>query len=179
MTVPPSSILRDPETRSGIACFTGTRVPVSTLMDYLKAGDRIDDFLDDFPTVDHERVATVLQIAGEAVTDCARSACNADAKSLQSSTILHALVPNRGPWDTRFVAKRYAMEKQTLALLDSALEAVRRDLSPRVEELSQKNTAGTLAPEEMAEYSGIVRLNDNLALLRLQAEELSTIRAAS
>ena len=42
------------------------------------------------------------------------------------------------------------MEKQTLALLDSALDAVRRDLSPRVEELAQKSTAGTLAPEELA-----------------------------
>jgi hypothetical protein len=60
------------------------------------------------------------------------------------------------------------MEKQTLALLNSALDAVRRDLAPRVEELAQKSTAGTLAPEEFAEYSEIVRLNDNLSLLKLQ-----------
>ena len=71
------------------------------------------------------------------------------------------------------------MEKLTLALLDSALDAVRRDLSPRVEELAQKSTAGTLAPEELAEYSDIVRLNDNLTLLKLQAQDLSAIRAAS
>jgi len=71
------------------------------------------------------------------------------------------------------------MEKQTLALLDSALDAVRRDLSPRVEELAQKSTAGILTPEELAEYSEIVRLNDNLTLLKLQAEDLSAIRAAS
>ncbi len=71
------------------------------------------------------------------------------------------------------------MEKQTLALLDSALDAVRRDLSPRVEELAQRSTAGSLTPEELAEYSEIVRLNDNLSLLKIQAEDLSAIRAAS
>lgn len=74
MTYPQSTIVRDPEILSGTACFTGTRVPVSTLMDYLKAGDRIDDFLDDFPTVDRKQIATVLQVASEAVTDYARSA---------------------------------------------------------------------------------------------------------
>jgi transglutaminase-like putative cysteine protease len=71
------------------------------------------------------------------------------------------------------------MEKQTLALLDSALDAVRRDLSPRVRELAEKSTAGTLTPEEQAEYADIVRLNDTLSLLKLQAEDLSTVRAAS
>ena len=71
------------------------------------------------------------------------------------------------------------MEKQTLALLDSALDAVRRDLSPRVEELAHKSTAGTLAPEELTEYSDIVRLNDDLTLLKLQVQDLSAIRASS
>jgi len=70
----PSSIARDPEILSGTACFAGTRVPVSTLMDYLKAGDRIDDFLDDFPTVDRKHISIVLQIASEAVIHYARSA---------------------------------------------------------------------------------------------------------
>jgi uncharacterized protein (DUF433 family) len=74
MSDPHSSILIDPAILSGIPCFAGTRVPVSTLMDYLKAGDRIGDFLDDFPTVTREQVATVLEIAGEAVTQYARSA---------------------------------------------------------------------------------------------------------
>jgi uncharacterized protein (DUF433 family) len=43
-------------------------------MDYLKAGDRVDDFLDDFPTVTREQVAAVLEIASDAVTHYARSA---------------------------------------------------------------------------------------------------------
>jgi hypothetical protein len=71
------------------------------------------------------------------------------------------------------------MDKQTIALLESALDAVRRDLSPRVEELADKSTAGALTPEEQSEYAEIVRLNDTLSLLRLQAEDLSILRAAS
>jgi len=71
------------------------------------------------------------------------------------------------------------MEKQTVALLESALDAVRRDLSPRVEELAQKSSAGTLSPEEQVEYAEIVRLNDTLSLLKLQAESLLTARIAS
>lgn len=71
------------------------------------------------------------------------------------------------------------MEKQTLALLDSALEAVRRDLSPRVEDLAQRSAAGTLTSDERTEYAEIVRLNDTLSLLKLQAEDLSTVRTGS
>ena len=48
--------------------FAGTRVPVQTFVDYLKAGDRLDDFLTDFPTVTREQVAAVLEVAGDAVT---------------------------------------------------------------------------------------------------------------
>ena len=64
----------DPEILSGTPVFAGTRVPVQTLMDYLKAGDRADDFLDDFPTVTREQVAAALDVAGEAVTRYARTA---------------------------------------------------------------------------------------------------------
>jgi hypothetical protein len=71
------------------------------------------------------------------------------------------------------------MEKRTLEQLQAALEAVREDLSPRVEELAQKSTAGQLTPEERREYSEIVQLNDRLSLLRIQAEEVMTMRAAS
>lgn len=68
------------------------------------------------------------------------------------------------------------MHKHTLDLLDTALDAVREDLVPRVEELARKSTAGTLTAEEQVEYSEIVRLNDTLSLLRLQAEELGVRR---
>lgn len=55
--------------------------------------------------------------------------------------------------------------------LDAALDAISKDLSPRVEELAQKSTAGQLTPEERREYAEVVRLNDTLGLLKLQAEE--------
>lgn len=71
------------------------------------------------------------------------------------------------------------MEKQTLALLDSALDAVRSDLSPRAEELSEKSILGTLSAAEQTEFAEIVRINDTLSLLKLQAEELSAQRVAS
>ena len=71
------------------------------------------------------------------------------------------------------------MEKTTLEQLEAALDAVGRDLSPRVEELAQKSAAGLLTPEEHREYSEIVRLNDMLSLLRLRAEEFCSVRAAS
>lgn len=71
------------------------------------------------------------------------------------------------------------MEKRTLEQLEVALAAVGRDLSPRVEELAERSTAGLLTPEERREYAEIVRLNDMLSLLRLQAEEIWTMRAAS
>ena len=77
------------------------------------------------------------------------------------------------------VAVRKCMEKETLDLLDAALEAVRGDLMPRVEELARKSSAGTLTPEEQGEYAEIVRLNDTLSVLKLQAEDLSAVRAAS
>lgn len=71
------------------------------------------------------------------------------------------------------------MEKRTLDQLESALAAVGHDLSPRVEELAQKSTEGQLTPEESQEYAEIVRLNDMLSLLKLQAEAFRSVRAAS
>lgn len=62
------------------------------------------------------------------------------------------------------------MEKRTLEQLDAALDAIREDLASRVEELAEKSTAGVLTPEEHKEYTDVVRLNDTLSLLRLQAE---------
>lgn len=71
------------------------------------------------------------------------------------------------------------MESRTLEQIDAALDAVSRDLAPRVEELAQKSTQGALTPEEQSEYAELVRLNDRLSLLKLEAEEFWTLRAAS
>jgi uncharacterized protein (DUF433 family) len=50
----------DPEKMSGTPVFTGTRVPINHLFDYLKAGDSIDVFLADFPTVKREQALGVI-----------------------------------------------------------------------------------------------------------------------
>ncbi len=53
----------DPEILAGQPVFTGTRVPVSTLLVYLRKGKRIEDFRDDFPTVSREQAEALLQLA--------------------------------------------------------------------------------------------------------------------
>ena len=50
----------DAEKLSGTPVFRGTRVPVKNLFDYLEAGDDLDEFLDDFPTVTHMQAIGVL-----------------------------------------------------------------------------------------------------------------------
>lgn len=44
----------------GTPVFAGTRVPVQTLLDYLEAGETIDDFLDGFPTVSQDQITVFL-----------------------------------------------------------------------------------------------------------------------
>jgi uncharacterized protein (DUF433 family) len=51
---------RNPEVMGGALVFTGTRVPVQTLLDYLKAGETIDEFLEGFPSVTREQVVAFL-----------------------------------------------------------------------------------------------------------------------
>lgn len=62
-----------PETLGGTPVFAGTRVPVGTLIEYLEAGERISDFLEDFPTVSDGQARAVLELAKEALTADARS----------------------------------------------------------------------------------------------------------
>lgn len=71
------------------------------------------------------------------------------------------------------------MEQQTLATITSACEAVAHDLADRVSVLATKSSAGTLSSDEKVEYEQIVRLNDLLSLLRLQATEYWAARVAS
>jgi len=56
-------INQDPDIFGGIPVFTGTRVPIQTLIDYLKAGDSLDDFLEGFPSVSREQAQAFLEIA--------------------------------------------------------------------------------------------------------------------
>jgi uncharacterized protein (DUF433 family) len=54
---------RDPEIMSGALCFTGTRVPVQNLFDYLEGSSSLDEFLEDFPSVPRETAVAVLETA--------------------------------------------------------------------------------------------------------------------
>jgi len=47
----------------GAAVFTGTRVPIETLFDYLEAGESIDEFLEGFPSVSRDQVVALLEDA--------------------------------------------------------------------------------------------------------------------
>ena len=59
-------VQRSPGILGGTPVFAGTRVPIQTLLDYLAAGDRLDDFLDQFPTVTREQAVAFLEFAKEA-----------------------------------------------------------------------------------------------------------------
>ena len=53
----------DKEVLGGTPVFTGTRVPIQTLFDYLEGGDSLEDFLEDFPSVTKEQSIQVLEMA--------------------------------------------------------------------------------------------------------------------
>ncbi len=71
------------------------------------------------------------------------------------------------------------MDKQTLEQLEAALDAVSRELAPRVEVLARKSTEGALTAEEQKEYADVVRLNDMLSAMKLEAEDFWAVRNAS
>jgi uncharacterized protein (DUF433 family) len=60
-------ITSSPEIMGGTPVFNGTRVPAQTLLDYLKAGESIDDFLEGFPTVSRAQVIAFLEEAEEQI----------------------------------------------------------------------------------------------------------------
>jgi len=67
-----STISHDSKIMGGAAVFTGTRVPVQTLLDYLEAGDSIDEFLAGFPSVKREQVIAFLEEAKDRLVESAK-----------------------------------------------------------------------------------------------------------
>ncbi len=59
----------DQETMGGTPVFTGTRVPVQALFDYIESGETLDEFLENFPSVKREFAVQVLQMAEKSVTN--------------------------------------------------------------------------------------------------------------
>ena len=64
----------DPDILGGTPVFFGTRVPIKTLLDYLEAGDSLDEFLDHFPSVSRQQAIATLELAKEMLTAYANSA---------------------------------------------------------------------------------------------------------
>lgn len=64
----------DPNILGGTPVFVGTRVPLQNLIDYLEAGDTIDDFLRSFPSVTRDQAVAALELAREALEASAHSA---------------------------------------------------------------------------------------------------------
>ncbi len=61
-------IVSDPEILGGTPVFAGTRVPIKNLTDCLEAGDSIDDFIEDFPSVSRAQVVAFLEEARAQLT---------------------------------------------------------------------------------------------------------------
>ena len=57
------TISRHPGILGGTPVFSGTRVPIRILIEHLEAGDRLDDFLDSYPTVSRDQAIEVLEVA--------------------------------------------------------------------------------------------------------------------
>lgn len=60
---PKEIVSRDSDILSGALCFTGTRVPAQSLIDHLKAGESLEDFLEGFPSVSREQAEAFLEFA--------------------------------------------------------------------------------------------------------------------
>jgi uncharacterized protein (DUF433 family) len=69
-----SVVHSDPEILGGTPVFRGTRVPLKNLLDYLAAGDSLDQFLDAFPSVQREQAVAVLELARDLLTASAHPA---------------------------------------------------------------------------------------------------------
>ncbi len=62
-------VVIDPDIMSGTPCFSGTRVPAQALLDYLEAGDSLDEFLEDYPTVSRKQAVAFIETAGKRLLD--------------------------------------------------------------------------------------------------------------
>ena len=67
MLVKEDVVHSDPEIMGGELVFVGTRVPVYNLFDYLEAGDSLDEFLEQFPSVTRQQAIAALELAKDAV----------------------------------------------------------------------------------------------------------------
>ena len=74
MTAISSVVQSDPDILGDTPVFVGTRVPVRTLLDYLEAGDSLNEFLEDFPSVTREQAVATLELAKQMLVSHANTA---------------------------------------------------------------------------------------------------------
>lgn len=74
MAVEHKVVHSNPNILGGTPVFVGTRVPMQNLIDYLEAGDSIDDFLHSFPSVTRDQAIAALELARAALEASAHSA---------------------------------------------------------------------------------------------------------
>ena len=72
MTTTTEVISVDPEILGGTPVFVGTRVPIRSLFDYIEAGESLDEFLRQFPSVKRKQAITALELARDALVSDAR-----------------------------------------------------------------------------------------------------------
>lgn len=60
-------IVSSPDILGGTPVFIGTRVPVKNLTDYIEAGDTLDEFVEDFPSVSRQQAVEFIEQAKEAL----------------------------------------------------------------------------------------------------------------
>ena len=61
-------IHRDPDVQGGVPVFVGTRVPLKNLFDAIEAGDSLDQFLEDYPSVTRNQAITAVELARDAAS---------------------------------------------------------------------------------------------------------------
>jgi uncharacterized protein (DUF433 family) len=69
-----SVVVIHPDIMSGAPVFSGTRVPIQTLIDHIAAGDGLDVFLDDFPSVSRKQALAFLEEASQRVVESVKHA---------------------------------------------------------------------------------------------------------
>lgn len=74
MPLPQPLITISADFLGGTPVFTGTRVPVKTLFDYLEAGDPLDEFLAQFPDVERDHAVAVIKLARERIAPALETA---------------------------------------------------------------------------------------------------------
>jgi uncharacterized protein (DUF433 family) len=56
-----SALVRDPEIQGGVPVFRGTRIPVAVMLDYLEAGETVNDFLTHYPAIAQAQAVAALE----------------------------------------------------------------------------------------------------------------------